>query len=191
MKTQASFYGWKLVVVLWLILFANMGFPMAGGSIANAYMASDLHLSRTTVGLAFAIFTWMVGLLAPLVALIVNKKGVRFTLLVGSLFLLAGSIIMALFVHTGAQLIAVFGVLIGLGSITGGHTPRRGRNQPMVCETEGACYLAYVDRCRLRRHCGPTRADLSDSILSRKLADRLVAVRCAGSGGSVAHRVVR
>ena len=120
MKTRPSFYGWKLVVVLWLILFANMGFPMVGGSIANAYMASDLHLSRTTVGLAFAIFTWMTGLPGPLVALIVNKKGVRFTLLLGSLFLLAGSIFMALFAHTGAQLIAVFGVVIGLGVITGG-----------------------------------------------------------------------
>jgi MFS family permease len=123
MKTEASFYGWKLVAVLWLILFANMGFPMISGSVANAYMASDLHLSRTTVGLAFAIFTWVVGLLAPFVALLVNKKGVRFTLLLGSLFLLAGCIFMALFVHTGAQLIAVFGVLIGLGAITGGLLP--------------------------------------------------------------------
>jgi MFS family permease len=120
MKTQASFYGWKLVVVLWLIVFANFGFPMVSGSVANAYMASDLHLSRTAVGLAFAIFTWMSGLLAPLVALIVNKKGVQFTLLLGSLFVLAGSIFMALFVHTGAQLVAVFGVLIGLGAVTGG-----------------------------------------------------------------------
>ena len=120
MKTQASFYGWKLVAVLWFILFANLGFPMVSGSVANAYMASDLHLSRTTVGLAFAIFTWMSGLPGPLVALIVNKKGVRFTLLLGSMFLLAGSILMALFAHTGAQLVAVFGVLIGLGVITGG-----------------------------------------------------------------------
>ena len=123
MKTEASFYGWKLVVVFWLILFANMGFPMISGSVANAYMASDLHLSRTTVGLAFAIFTWVVGLLAPLVALIVNKKGVRFTLLLGSLFLLTGCIFMAMFVHTGAQFIAVFGVLISLGGITGGLLP--------------------------------------------------------------------
>ncbi len=123
MKTQASFYGWKLVAVLWFILFANMGFPMISGSVANAYMASDLHLSRTTVGLAFAIFTWVVGLLAPFVALLVNKKGVRFTLLLGSLLLMAGCIFMALFVHTGAQLIAVFGVLIGLGAITGGLLP--------------------------------------------------------------------
>ena len=123
MKTQASFYGWKLLAVLWFILFANLGFPMISGSVANAYMASDLHLSRTTVGLAFAVFTCMAGLLAPLVAFIVNKKGVRFTLLLGSLCLLMGSILMALFVHTGAQLVAVFGVLIGLGGITGGLLP--------------------------------------------------------------------
>ena len=123
MKTPISFYGWKLVVVFWFILFANMGFPMISGSVANAYMASDLHLSRTTVGLAFSIFTAVVGLLAPLVALIVNSKGVRITLLLGSLLLLAGCIFMALFVHTGKQLIAVFGVLIGLGGITGGLLP--------------------------------------------------------------------
>jgi OFA family oxalate/formate antiporter-like MFS transporter len=123
MKTQTSFYGWKLVAVMWFILFANMGFPMVSGSVANAYMASDLHLSRTTVGLAFSVFTAITGLLAPLVAVVINKKGVRFTLLLGGLLLVAGCVFMALFVHTGAQLIGVFGVLIGLGGITGGLLP--------------------------------------------------------------------
>ena len=123
MKTEAPFYGWKMVAVLWFVLFANMGFPMVSGSVANAYMASDLHLSRTTVGLAFSVFTAITGLLAPVVAVVINKKGIRFTLSLGGLLLVAGSIFMALFVRTGAELIAIFGVLIGLGGITGGLLP--------------------------------------------------------------------
>lgn len=108
------------MLVFWLILVTNVAFPMYGGSVINAYVAVDLHLSRSSLGTAFAIFSWVSGLPAPLVALCVNKKGIRFTILLGSLLLLAGALAMALFVHTALQLIIVFGVVIGAGLVTGG-----------------------------------------------------------------------
>ncbi len=120
MKAQRGFYGWNLLAVMWLMTFANNGFPIAGTSIANAYMADDLHLSRSILGFAFAVFQWMTGLPGPLVALCVNKKGVRFTLVLGSLLLVAGSILMAQFVRTGTQAVLAFGVVIGLGFIMSG-----------------------------------------------------------------------
>jgi MFS family permease len=120
MKAQSGFYGWKLLVAMWIIMVANCGFPLMGVSVAGAYMAVNLHFSRSTLGLAFGVFQLMTGLPGPLVALSVNKKGVRFTLLLGSLLLVAGSILMTQFVRTGAQVVIVFGVVVGLGYIMGG-----------------------------------------------------------------------
>jgi MFS family permease len=82
--TKASFYGWKLLAAFWFIYLVNLGFPTYGQSVINAYMAKDLHLDRAMLGLAFSIYMAMVGLPGPAVAAIVNKIGVRFTLLIGS-----------------------------------------------------------------------------------------------------------
>ncbi len=147
-KSQTSFYGWKLVAVFWFVLLADLQFPYVVGSIANAYMAWDLHLSRTTVGLAYAVFTWMSGLPGPLVAFIVDKRGVRFTLLLGSLFLLVGSIWMAQFVHTGSEAIVAFGVVVGLGVITGGQfAPMAGINRWFVKRRARAIALIQTAPC--------------------------------------------
>lgn len=120
---QGRFYGWKLLVVLWLILVTNLAFPLYGGSVINAYMAADLHFDRSTLGSAFGIFQWMIGLPGPLVAMCVNKKGVRFTLRAGALLALAGALLMALFVRTSTQFEVVFGLIIGAGAITAGPLP--------------------------------------------------------------------
>ncbi len=120
MKARGGFYGWKLLAAMWIIVLFNCGFPLVGASVANAYMAVDLHFSRSTLGFAFAVFQWMSGLPGPLMALVINKKGVRFTLLLGSLLLVAGSILMAQFVHTGAGVVIAFGLVLGLGFIMGG-----------------------------------------------------------------------
>ena len=120
MSSRGGFYGWKLLAVMWVVVFANVGFPIASASIGSPYMAAALHLSRGMLGLSFAVFYWMSGLPAPLVAFSVNKKGVRFTLVVGSLLVTAGSIWMARFVHTGAQVVVAFSIVIGLGFVLGG-----------------------------------------------------------------------
>ena len=116
----AGFYGWKLLAVFWFILFVNLAFPAYGSSVVNAYMAADLQLDRKTLGLIFSVYFVMSGLMAPLVAVCVNRFGTRVTLLLGSLFLLAGSLLMALVVNTGWQAVVVFGLVIGTGVITGG-----------------------------------------------------------------------
>ena len=120
MNSQGGFYGWKLLAVMWVAMFANCGLPIACASVGSPYMAAALHLSRSTLGFSFAVFYWMSGLPAPLAAFSVNKKGVRFTLAVGALLVTAGSIWMAQFVHTGVQVVVAFGIVIGLGFVLGG-----------------------------------------------------------------------
>jgi MFS family permease len=119
MKKKA-FYGWKLLAAFWFIYLVNLGFPTYGQSVINAYMAKSLHLDRTMLGLAFSLYMLMVGLPGPLVAALVGKIGVRFTLLIGSCSAMLGALSMALFVHTGWQAVISFGILIGFGSCAGG-----------------------------------------------------------------------
>jgi MFS family permease len=117
---ENGFYGWKLLLALSFIVATNLSFPLYGGGLIGTYMAADLHFDRSTLGVAFGIFQWMIGLPGPLVALSVHKKGVRFTLALGTSLVVIGALTMALFVHTRVQLYIVFGIIIASGAITGG-----------------------------------------------------------------------
>jgi len=119
MTQKRRFYGWTLLAIMWLIVFAN-SFPMSAASVINPHMGTDLHFDRSTLGLIYGVFYWMMGMLGPVVAVIVNKKGVRFTLTAGSLMVVAGAILMATLVHNRWQAVAVFGILIGLAYTASG-----------------------------------------------------------------------
>jgi len=117
---EMSFYGWKLLAALWCIVFVNLAFPTYGTTVVNAYMATDLHMDRKTLGSVFSLYMIMTGLPAPLVAMVINNVGPRIILIAGSLLLLAGSVSMALLVRTGWQAVLVFGMIIGVGVLMGG-----------------------------------------------------------------------
>jgi len=112
---EKPFYGWKLLFIFWVIIVLNFTFPTFGTSVVNTYMAKAMHLSRKELGLAFSVFSLMAGLPAPLVAKSINKFGIRFTLVVGTLLSSCGSILMALVVKTTAEAIIVFGIVVGTG----------------------------------------------------------------------------
>ncbi len=118
--SQPGFYGWKLLAAFWAILFINLAFPAYGSSIINAYMVADLALDRRTLGLMVSVYMMMSGLPGPLVAMFVNRYGVRVTLVYGSGILMLGALGMATFVSTGIEAVIVFGFLVGLGVVTGG-----------------------------------------------------------------------
>lgn len=120
MTQRPGFYGWKLLAVFWLILFTNFAFPLYGASVLNAYMAADLRMDRAALGAAYGLFQWMVGLPAPLVAICINKKGVRFTMALGCVGVAIGALLMAFVVRTTLEVNLVFGVLIGLSALSGG-----------------------------------------------------------------------
>jgi MFS family permease len=117
---KTGFYGWKLLAAFWVILFVNLAFPAYGSSVINAYMVNDLGLDRRTLGLMVSVYMLMTGLPAPLVAMFVNRFGVRATLVLGSSILMLGAIGMATFVNTGPEAVAVFGFIVGVGVMTGG-----------------------------------------------------------------------
>jgi MFS family permease len=115
-----GFYGWKLVVVFWVIVFINLAFAAYGAPVMNGYMAADFHLSRAAAGLPYAVYTVMSGVPGPLVALCIARIGVRRTVVLGSLLLVVGSVAMATIVHGIEGAVICAGVLIGLGVVSGG-----------------------------------------------------------------------
>jgi len=117
---QTGFYGWRLLAAFWLIMLINLAFPAYGAGVINAYMAADLGLDRKMLGLPYSVYMIMSGLPGPLVAVCVNRVGVRLTLFIGSLLVLTGSLAMALFVTSGIQAALAFGLMVGTGVATGG-----------------------------------------------------------------------
>jgi MFS family permease len=120
MTRQSDFYGWKLLAIFWMILFANFAFPLYGASVVNTYMAEALNWDRTQLGLAYAIYQLMIGVPAPLIAILIVRKGVRFTAALGCSVVATGALLMSSVVHTSLQTDLVYGVMIGLGAMTGG-----------------------------------------------------------------------
>ncbi len=108
-----AFYGWKLLAVFWVTVFVVLGFPAYGMGIMNTFMATQMGFDRTVLGLLFTVFMVMSGLPAPLFAMLVNRKGVRFTMVTAGLLMLAGSLAMATLVST------VWGAVIAASGIVG------------------------------------------------------------------------
>jgi MFS family permease len=115
MSPEKKFYGWFLVAALWVIYVLNGTFPFIGGSVINAYMAKELGMERSVLGLGFTILSFSMGMPAALIALCINRRGIRFTLFLGSLILVLGALLMAFVVVQNWQYVVVFGIIIGLG----------------------------------------------------------------------------
>jgi MFS family permease len=113
------FYGWRLLGAFWLIAVINLAFPAYGSAVLNAAMAAELGFDRQALGTLVAVYLAMSGLPGPLVAASVNRIGVRWTLVIGSVFLIAGSVMLATIVDTVLLAILAFGLLVGIGVATG------------------------------------------------------------------------
>ena len=112
--SKAVFYGWTLLGVLWLVFAFNLGFPAYGGPVINSAMAKELGFSRETLGLITTIYIIMSGLPGPVVAMAVNRFGVRRTLIAGSLMNVAGAAFMATVANSGAAAYLGFGLVVAV-----------------------------------------------------------------------------
>ncbi len=118
MAAQA-FYGWRLLGAFWLIAVINLAFPAYGSAVLNAAMATELGFDRQALGTMVAVYLAMSGLPGPLVAASVNRLGVRWTLVIGSAFVIAGSVMLATIVNTVVLAVVAFGLIVGIGVATG------------------------------------------------------------------------
>ncbi len=115
MSKDKSFYGWKLVGVLWFLDFLNMGFPLYGGAVINTYMLKEIAMSRSTFGLGFTLLNLFVGLPSVVVAASILRWGIRRTFAIGSALILSAALWLSLFATRPWHYLLGFGVLAGTG----------------------------------------------------------------------------
>jgi MFS family permease len=115
MTDKVSFYGWKLVGVLWFLDFLNMGFPLYGGAVINTYMLKEIPMARSTFGLGFTLLNLFVGLPSLLVAVAIHRWSIRATFAIGSVLILLGASWLSLFARAPWHYLLGFGVLVGTG----------------------------------------------------------------------------
>jgi MFS family permease len=112
---RPAFYGWKLVAVLWVLDFLNMGFPLFGGAVINTYMLKQIAMERSTYGLGFTLLNLFVGVPSIVVAAAILKWGVRASFAIGSALILLGALWMSLIAREPAHYLIGFGVIIATG----------------------------------------------------------------------------
>jgi MFS family permease len=108
-----------MLAALWGVMCLNLGFPAYGPAVINAAMAKAVGLQRETLGNMYSVYMIMSGLPGPLVAISVNRFGVRKTLLLGSSLIVMGALLMATVVTSGLGAMLCFGLLVGTGVATG------------------------------------------------------------------------
>ncbi len=112
-----EFFGWKLLWILWAVIFLNFAFPTFGMSVVNTDMARAMHLNHKELGLAYSAFSLMAGLPAPLAALSINKFGIRFTMVTGALSMAFGALLMVFMAHTAFEAILILALPVGFGAV--------------------------------------------------------------------------
>jgi MFS family permease len=115
MTGRESFYGWKLVAVLFALDFLNMGFPFFGGAVINTYMLKQIPMARSTYGLGFSLLNLFVGLPSVLVAATILKWNAKTAFAVGSALIFLGALWLSLFASRPWHYLAAYGVVIGTG----------------------------------------------------------------------------
>jgi MFS family permease len=115
MTSERGFYGWKLVFILWLLDFLNMGFPLYGGAVINTYMLKEIPLSRSDFGMGFTILNLFVGIPSILVGASIVRWGIRKTFGIGSALILAGALWLSLIASNRWHYWVGFGVLTATG----------------------------------------------------------------------------
>jgi MFS family permease len=115
--------GGKLLAALWGVVGLNFGFTAYAPAVINAAMAHLLGFDRQTLGELFGLYMIMSGVPGPLVGLCIDRFGPRATLLGGSGVILAGAILLATWVTSAEGALLCFGVLLGVGNVSGALLP--------------------------------------------------------------------
>lgn len=115
MENPQRFDGWRVLGVVWLVYFLNMGFGLYGATVLNPAMMKDIPMDRATYGLGFTLLNFFVGFPSLLHAASISRWGVKGTFAIGSAFLVVGSLWLSLLASEPWHYLVGFGVLIGTG----------------------------------------------------------------------------
>lgn len=115
MENQKQFYGWRVLGVVWLVYFLNMGFGLYGGTVLNPAMMKDIPMDRATYGLGFTLLNFFVGFPSLLHAASISRWGIKGTFTIGSALIILGSLWLSYVATEPWHYLVGFGVMIGMG----------------------------------------------------------------------------
>lgn len=123
MEKKQKFYGWYMVLVLWIVYLINLGFPLYGGAVINSFMMKDIPMDRMTYGAGFSLCNLFVGLGAIPAGMAVMKYGIRKTFAMGGGILIIATLWMSQVATQPWHYLVGFGVLNGFGMAMGTMLP--------------------------------------------------------------------
>lgn len=122
MSPHPGFYGWRMLIALWVIYLTVIGFTFYGTPVMFPYMVKDLGWSRGEVSLGFMTAMLMMGFTSPLSAWSLNRFGGRHTMFVGGMIGATGLLLM-LFTDSIMLYVIFFGLLVGTGIALSANIP--------------------------------------------------------------------
>jgi MFS family permease len=118
LKSADGFYGWMNLMVMFLFNMVLMPM-MLSFMLFLPYWVEEFNWSRGLASGAQALFTILMGLAAPIVAIFIMKQGAKRAIVLGNILCVAGLILLSYQNHIW-QLYLGVGVLLGLGVSIGG-----------------------------------------------------------------------
>ena len=125
-KRKGPFYGWVVVGACGLVYALLGSFGLSASQIAIPVMVTDpdIMMDRALVGVGFSVFILFQGLLAPVIGLLVERRGARATLILAGMILAVAGVLLALFCGSSTiAYFALFGVLLSFGGAMGSQVP--------------------------------------------------------------------
>jgi MFS family permease len=120
---RPGFYGWKNVIFLFIIYMFTMGIVFYGFSVIFPVMIKTLEWNRGTASIAHTVNALLMGFLAPLAALSVNKLGTKKTISMGITVLVIGLVLLGTLISQLWQWIIVWGIIVSFGFVFCGIMP--------------------------------------------------------------------
>ena len=114
-RTSSLFYGWRIVGVAFLCHFIATGFVFYCYGVFFRPLQELFGWSRLTVGGGLTVISLMSAVYAPLVARIMDRQGIRRTMILGACVLSLGFASLH-FIRSLRQYYLVLGILVAFGA---------------------------------------------------------------------------
>jgi len=122
-QEKQAFSGWTNLVILFLCYCFLYGVVFYGFSVVFPAMVKAMNWARGDASIAHTLRGIVVGFAAPLAAYLVNRKGVRPTLLWGGTLCIVGLVLLGTVMTELWQWTLLWGCVVGLGLSLAGLVP--------------------------------------------------------------------
>jgi MFS family permease len=111
---ERGFYGWPLLVFLWIVYTIPVGFAFYSLPVLFPFMIEETGWSRGQVMVGFTAVVLTLGLTAPLTAWMLRRFGGRVTMFIGGIIIAVSTFLIGLVGHIYPLYVAI-AVVVGLG----------------------------------------------------------------------------